>query len=143
MAARRPFFPVAPRLNAIARQKHRKHAILEELAAEEDDDMASGISYVDVQLTNDQIKALPTTAITLVAAPGAGQMLLLHAAYLLGDTAAGDYTNLADFASLAVTYAGGSPVASQYIAKDSGASINDLGQLLTGAATAIHLLPFI
>lgn len=52
----------------------------------------TGIQYVDVQLTDDQIKALPTTPVELVAAVD-GSIVFLHDAYLLLHTLV-PYTNL-------------------------------------------------
>jgi hypothetical protein len=49
-----------------------------------------------IMITNAQIKALPTTAITIVAAPGAGQALRPLQAYIVKDFTAGAYTGAVD-----------------------------------------------
>lgn len=95
----------------------------------------SGISSVDVQLTDAQIKALPTTPIQLVAAPGANVMLELISATILVDAAAGAYTNvnaLDASNALYVAYGDDDFWASQYI---------NPTQLLTGAARRAVVVP--
>jgi hypothetical protein len=47
-----------------------------------------------VTLTDAQIKALSSTAVTVVPAPGAGKILVLLATFLALDTTAGAYGNL-------------------------------------------------
>jgi hypothetical protein len=60
-----------------------------------------------VTLTDAQIKALPTTPIQLVAAPGSGYRIRLFGVTMRADTVAGAYTNLdATYAAIEVKYAG-------------------------------------
>lgn len=64
---------------------------------------AAQILKKTVTLTNDQIKALPTTAIELVAAPGVGYRIKIISATVRLNTTAGAYTNVnASYATLAV-----------------------------------------
>ncbi len=55
---------------------------------------ADAMLQTQVTLTDAQIKALPTTPVTLIAAPGAGKLLVFHGALIKKSTAAGAYTNL-------------------------------------------------
>lgn len=55
----------------------------------------SVVHYVAMVLDNAQIKALPSTKQTLVAAPGADKMHIIHSAILRSDCTAGVYTNIA------------------------------------------------
>lgn len=50
--------------------------------------------YVVVSLTNDEIKALPDTYKTIVAAPGAGKALLFHFGWFSFDASGGGWTNI-------------------------------------------------
>ena len=77
----------------------------------------SGIQYVDVQLTDAQIKALPTTPITLIAAPGAGFALRPHASVGSNEMIAlfswtADYTNLNANAVFVLSIGASGPIAS-------------------------------
>lgn len=47
-----------------------------------------------IELTNDQIKALPTTGVQIVAAPGAGKIIYPFAALGVFNTGASRYTNI-------------------------------------------------
>ncbi len=55
---------------------------------------ALAVRFVRIVLTNAQILALPTTPITLVAAPGANKRIKVLASTLRSDTAAGAYTHI-------------------------------------------------
>lgn len=72
-----------------------------------------------VVLTDAQIKALPTTAITLIAAPGAG-LTSVPIAYYLVMKAAASYTNINANVFLWARYAGILSEASGYLGNDSG-----------------------
>lgn len=61
-----------------------------------------------VQLTNAQMLAVRATPITLVAAPGAGRVTVVHGVYAVCDATAGVYTESAD--NLAVEYADGTDI---------------------------------
>jgi hypothetical protein len=53
----------------------------------------SSVLSATVTLDNDQIKALPTTAVEIIAAPGIGKMIKLIAGQIRGDTWVAPYTN--------------------------------------------------
>lgn len=83
-----------------------------------------------VTLTDAQIKALPTTAVEIVPAPGAGRMIRVVSTTIWCDTTLGAYTNLADqgYITLAVN---GQEYFS-YLVNDTGESITQLSSLLAG-----------
>lgn len=58
------------------------------------------IFTVSVELTDAQIKALPTTPLTIVAAPGVGKRIAFLFGYLSVDASAGAYTDIAADASV-------------------------------------------
>lgn len=75
-----------------------------------------------VTLTDAQIKALPTTAIELVPAPGADQFIAPIAAWFFVDWTA-DYTNLGSTARIGVGYAG---TFTSVLAEFDGTGVADL-----------------
>jgi len=54
---------------------------------------SSPVRQATVTLTDGQIKALPSTPVEIVAAPGVGQFLVPLGAWLIIDATAGAYTN--------------------------------------------------
>lgn len=64
---------------------------------------SSPVSVATVTLTDAQIKALPTTAVQLVAAPGAGKMLVPFLVWM-HLTWVADYTNISANSKIQVRY---------------------------------------
>lgn len=78
-----------------------------------------------ITINNDNFKTLPSTYIEVVAAPGAGKIILPISGYFTLDTSAGAYTNLeSNSASLVLTYGDWEYEASNYIPMPSNAEIN-------------------
>lgn len=92
---------------------------------------ASGAAILkaEVTLTDAQVKALPTTAFTLVAAPGLGFTIVPLMVYLNSKFVAGAYTNINANSSMQVDLPVGSTW-SNYLANDSGASLTYLSTFL-------------
>jgi hypothetical protein len=86
-----------------------------------------------VTLTDAQVKALPTTPITLVAAPGSGQRIVPLLIDLLGSFAGGAYTNIDTTDAALVAQLGGVDISSR-VANNSTESLTDLSSLLGTAA---------
>jgi len=81
-------------------------------------------------LTNDEIKALPTTPISLVSAPGSGLRIRPYAATFSMNNSSGAWTNInATYATLQLQWPGGLWACSP-IVNDSGASVTDLTSFL-------------
>lgn len=93
---------------------------------------SGGMSSASITLTNAQIKALPTTYQTVVAAPGADLLLMPVAAAVYIDATAGAYTNIdtspADAEGLTIAYGDWDEDAMTYFAM-SGAAEAFLGLL--------------
>ncbi len=64
--------------------------------------------HTDVQLTNDQMIALNGTSITLVAAPGASRIVLVHRVFYVSDSAGAAWSESAD--NMVVEYGGGTDI---------------------------------
>ena len=88
---------------------------------------ASALSLGSATLTDAQVKALPTAAVTVVAAPGAGKTLVpIHCVLVMAGTT--DYTNLDATSRLWVDVGGNGDYMTNF---DSGAG-TQVSSLLTG-----------
>lgn len=67
-----------------------------------------GVRYVDVTVTTGQLLALNATPKTLVAAPGAGKLLMFHRALLFLDYNSAAYDGIAAGEDLSFKYTNGS-----------------------------------
>lgn len=102
------------------------------------DVVGSALLTITTTLTNAQIKALPSTPIELVPAPGAGFQLVPFLCAVRGNTNHGmgsAYGNVdPDFSALYVLYAGGSSW-SNYVINDSTLGYQSVTDLFTASHT--------
>lgn len=99
-----------------------------------------------VVLTNAQTKALPTTYIPLVAAPGASRMIILQSVALGAAHVAAEYTNVDNAAYILAAYGAwdvdaSSPAKATNILSGSVASFAPLPMNLSHAATIPAIYP--
>lgn len=92
--------------------------------------LATGVQLCSAQvtLTDAQIKALPTTGIQIVAAPGAGKIIRPFKTFLDTNTSAGAYTNLADGGFITIETGGNG--LGQVIGNNAATSNSELTDLL-------------
>jgi hypothetical protein len=111
-------------------------------------DSLGGIKHARVTLDNAQIKALPTTPVTLITAPAAGLEIVPILGRVRLDAAGGIYTNInEDYSAIAIYWLGDfSTWALTGIVDDSSGSPRDLfklSQMLRNTAnTSIRLIPY-
>ncbi len=102
------------------------------------------IQKATVTLTDAQVKALPTTPITLVAAQGSGFQIIPIMSVLRAKFSAGAYTNINAAALMGTEYAGGQDQ-SGYLANVAGATpvLTKVTTLLGANNSTVVLQPYV
>lgn len=95
---------------------------------------ASGLLSATVTLDDDDIKALPTTPIELVPAPGAGLMLLPQHVTILVNSLGGGYTNIDTDEAVLVVQDGGGEDRTNAIQNVSALGFDQVSNILDSAA---------
>lgn len=99
--------------------------------------LAAGFYVATVELTDAQIKTLPTTAIEIVAAPAANQRVKYHGATYTAWFENGAYTNVdTTTAELYLRTSSGSKLGGSLV-NDSGASVTSLTTVLASASVLV------
>jgi len=91
-----------------------------------------------VTLTDDDIKALPTTPFIVVPAPGVGKTLMFFGAFkLLGPVPITAYENIDPDGYAGIGFGVDNTYLSAIVANDSGASLTELNSFLGASAHAL------
>lgn len=85
---------------------------------------------VTITLTNDQIKALPTTPVEILPAPTAGTIAFPVSMLVITHFSDGKYTNINTDGYLEVKT--GTTSITEYVPNESATGLNKLGQFLSG-----------
>jgi len=93
---------------------------------------SGALSLTRATLTDAQVKAVPTTPVTVIAAPGAGKAIMILTAWMRLDARGGAYTNLTGLeVQLNYGAAALAPASAAYVEASQGAFAD---------ASAVHVL---
>lgn len=109
-------------------------AALETEAGTLSSDAATPVRVATVTLTDAQIKALPTTAIEIIAAPAGNTRIKLHGVTYQFWFEHGAYTNVNATSALLYLQTSSGTILGGYLANDSGVSLGTLTTLLAAAS---------